>query len=184
MQRPVTSGGARPLPVIPPPMSPALPASPPRSLPLPAAPRQPQLTMASMTARPAAPMPPAPPAPPPLVSAAPSVRFEDDEDDGGGATMMLDAGAVDVSAAIEEALKRNAASMAPVVRVEPPANSVDGLLGASIVQSNALAPPAAPAPLATAEPRGLKIALVVGIVVLVIVVAAVAVLYVRMKGLR
>ena len=184
MQRPVTSGGARPLPVIPPPMSPALPASPPRSLPLPAAPRQPQLTMASMTARPGPPMPPAPPAPPPLVSAAPSVRFEDDEDDGGGATMMLDAGAVDVSAAIEEALKRNAASMAPVVRVEPPANSVDGLLGASIVQSNALAPPAAPAPLATAEPRGLKIALVVGIVLLVIVVAAVAVLYFRMKGLR
>lgn len=98
--------------------------------------------------------------------------------------MMLDAGAVDVSAAIEEALKRNAASMAPVVRVEPPANSVDGLLGASIAQSNALAPPAAPAPLATAEPRGLKIALVVGIVLLVIVVAAVAVLYFRMKGLR
>ena len=64
------------------------------------------------------------------------------------------------------------------------ASSVDGLLGASIVQSNALAPPAAPAPLATAEPRGLKIALVVGIVLLVIVVAAVAVLYFRMKGLR
>ena len=205
---PTAGAGARPLPVIPPPMVPILPPPNARAaLPIPPPNARAALPIPTPMPMPRTPVHQAPPVVP-FAGAAPSPRFEDDQDDqddGVSATLMLDAGALDVSAAIEEALRRNASSevaqkgpsfQAPAVpagvgSVGPSstaASAGDG--GAQLVnpwgQDAALVrgarPDAPPAPLAQedSEGRGLQIALAVGVVLLLVVVLVVAVLYVRL----
>ncbi len=244
------------LPSAPPALDPnprATAPAPTSSLPQPsAAPRAPepsreiQPTMRSLGVPPI-PSSAAPPrgpavAPPP----APVLRaaVDDDDDEGGGATLMLDAGPLDLSAAIEDALQRGSAPApvpvpAPAHTVpmpgggatgpaEVPPSAVDQFLSnpwnagpqagprppqvAASHTPNLASPPFAapsfgyppapaamppqgfppapmpPAPMPPASPalntegRALKIALAVGIVLLVIVAAAVVTLYLKRQG--
>lgn len=188
MRRGTLLGMARPQ--VPGPSAPAAPppaAAPPSAVALPPAraPRQLQPTLRSAGVPAAAPAP------------APAPKFEDDIDDGVGATLMLDAGGVDVSAAIEEALRRNASAGAPMAATRVSGttpsqggpNSIDLALDTSweaagrtsTPPAQPLGPPAQPIG-PSAEGRGLKIALAVGVVLLVIVVTAVAWLYLKTKG--
>lgn len=133
--------------------------------------------------------------PPPTTG--PAFDIDDEDSDQNAATVMLDADAPDLSAAIEEALAQKKASRsappgwpaAPATAAAPSpvrGDSVEALLQGGYPAAPApprSQPRAAPMEAPVKEGSSLGTLLIVAVIVLVLVIAAVAVLYLRQRGI-